>query len=711
MSEQMSLFGGSDDEPPSDETPHARPGPAIDADLGRFPFDETLVEHLLVGGLSAGRVRLAYELVRLDETLSPAQHRALFMALVVGLEAQTQGSTFVPLSAPSSSHSSSSQGDYFARRLEALIPEELRDDEHWKPTTLMATLESLIDAGSSQIVGRDSDWKPLVVNDGRLYHQRMMLHEERLVSALAERLTSCDADRDKEALKAALDDVRQRQPPAGGGKKMELNAEQQYAVLSALHRPMTLITGGPGTGKTSIVVSILRTMVRLGMAPKAMALAAPTGKAANRMAESIYGQLDKLADPAPQDLELIEALDKPRTLHRLMGYSPRRDRFNHHAHNPLPHRMVIVDEASMIDLFIMERLLRAVSPKAHLVLLGDADQLPSVDTGAVLRDLIPDVVSTDAPWRSLVDGEFEVRSGAGVTASAAVRLQKSYRMREDDPAGRQILGFARSIRDYDQTGRLEPMAHIDDPTTFPDGVHHFDPDLDDLTQWWFSRVVLGADPEMWTSRFNHAHQLDDDGRLTDEATRRIKVLLRHYERSRILTLTRVYATGSEQLNEAFHRKTARLGRDRLENDFDFHPGEPVMMLRNDYDRDLFNGDQGIVVWCKKHTDEGARDLSLMAVFERTDKLIAYPLTELGEDLEHAFAMTVHKAQGSEFERVALVLPEQPMILLNRELLYTGLTRASRGVLLVGDPDLVEVGAANRSERFSAVGEKLQSAIQ
>lgn len=365
----------------------------------------------------------------------------------------------------------------------------------------------------------------------------------------------------------------------------------------------------------------------------------------------------------------------------------------------------------MIDLFIMERLLRAVSPAAQLVLLGDADQLPSVDTGAVLRDLIPEVVSTDAPWRSLVDEELESRRGDAVTAGVAVRLETSYRMREEDPAGRQILSFARGIRDYDERHALDPMEQVEEMDEFPDGVCHWSPSRDIFTNWWFERVVLGGDPKKWRPRFNHTHQLDDDGRLSDDAAQRIKILLKHYDRARMLTLTRVYSTGSEQLNEAFHRETARLGRDRLEGDFDFHPGEPVMMLRNDYDRNLFNGDQGVVVWCEQRRDGADKDLTLMAVFERTDSLIAYPLAELGDDLEHAFAMTVHKAQGSEFERVALVLPEQPMPLLNRELLYTGLTRASRGVLLVGQPDLVEVGAANRSERFSAVGEKLESSIR
>jgi len=703
MTDQLDIFdAATDDAGPKAEL-------RLDTDLGRFRYDPDVAAHLLESGLSRGQLRLAADLVAMQPGLSDAESRALFITVVASLEAQSQGSTFVPL--PSNS-------DYLSRRLGDLIPNSIsQQDKDWATDSLIETLDGLLTRDDLRIVGRGEDFKPLVCDGNRLYHQRLKLYESRLADAVARRLNTEDIERDDQTLRAALDDVRKRQPPGKDGTPIELNAGQQYAMLTALHRPMTLITGGPGTGKTSIIVSILRMLVRLGISPRSIALAAPTGKAANRMAESIYDQLGKLETPADVDRRLADELDDPKTLHRLLSYSPRRDEFGHHRQNPLAQRMVIVDESSMIDLFLMERLLGAVSPGAQLVLLGDADQLPSVDTGAVLRDLIPDTLSTDAPWSQLVDGELPDEHGEAPTAHCAVRLQTSYRMRKDDPAGREILTFARQIRDYDADGEIPEPRRFDitdgdadlqgiQMWSPPTGGLDNSPQLDDFVDWWFDHMIMGDDYPTWKRRFNRSYEVDDSGRLTDDAQQQVRQLIDHYARARVLTLTRVFSTGSQRLNERFHRNTARLGDNRSEGDYDIHPGEPVMMLRNDYDRDLFNGDQGVVVWCE-HTDRhGDRDVTLTAVFERTDRLISVPVAELRDDLEHAFAMTVHKAQGSEFEQVAMVLPAQPMALLNRELLYTGLTRASQAVLMVGRQQLVESGAANQHERFSAVAEKL-----
>lgn len=682
----------------------------VDPRLGVFGYVEALGDHLLLAGLSRGRIRLAHDLVALEAGLTAEQSRSLFMAVIIGLEAQSQGSTFVPLP---------SRGDYFERRLGWLLPEALiTKDPRWAPQGLVSAFEEVLEKKDLQILGHGEQWKPLIVDEGRLYHQRMRLYESRLVQAVASRLKKAKKKRDEAQLASALGQLREN-PAVIKGSEIRLNAEQEYAVLAALHLPLTLITGGPGTGKTSIVVSILRMLMRLGVAPTSISLAAPTGKAANRMAESIYGQLRSLKGGDALDEGLAENLGEPRTLHRLLGYSPGRDSFHHHRGNPLTKEMVIVDEASMIDLFMMERLLRAVSPGAHLVLLGDADQLPSVDTGAVLRDLIPDIVSTDEAWRSLVDGPLPASSGDGPTAEHAVRLTQSYRMRADDPAGREILVFARGINDLEKGQELVRPEETDIETAgLEQGVRIWSPEtmgsdeesaLNPFVNWWFETAILGGEATLWQRRFNATYEVGEAGMLTEDSTERLHQVLRHYRRARVLTLTRVFSTGSTWLNERFHRAMAHLGRGRVSADFRFHPGEPVMMLRNDYDRNLFNGDQGVVVWCRDKAGGDVDEVSLMAVFERSGRLVAYPLGELRKDLEHAFAMTVHKSQGSEFEYVALVLPKERMTLLNKELLYTGVTRASRGVLIAGDHKLLEMGAGNRSRRFSAVAEKLRVA--
>ncbi len=693
MSEQIDLFAS----PGPEEDGRAESNSALVFDghgFERFGFVPGLAAHLVEEGLSAGRIRLAEALVGLCEGLDEAERRALFMMVILGLDAQSRGSTFVPLGGGD---------DYMRQRLESLVPEALvQAQPGWAPEVVMAQVEALSARRDLAVLGGDGDYKPLVVSEGRLYHQRMKEVETRLLGLIKHRLQRPDRSWEQTALKEALEDVRRRQPPGGGGEPVVLNPEQEFAALTAVHRPLTVITGGPGTGKTSIVVTILRLLHRLGMSPAEIALAAPTGKAANRMAESIHGQLSKVSEPSALDRELGEALPEPRTLHRLLGYSPRRDRFRHRGDNPLPQKVVIVDEASMIDLFMMEHLMEALSPSSRLVLLGDADQLPSVDTGAVLRDLIPDEVSTMAPWSELVGDGLPKRDGQSATSGAAVRLETSYRMRADDPAGRAILSFANAVRDgVEELPQIEEIQSLE-AGGVAEGMHRWAlDDAEAFGRWWFKEVVLDGDRKKWKGRFNQRFHYDGEGRWLDEDQARLEQLLAHHKRSRILTLTRVYERGSMAINEVIHRAMAGLGRDR---DHPYYPGEAVMMLRNDYDRRLFNGDQGVVVWAAPVDKQGPP--TLMAVFERPGGLRAYPVQELQRDLEHAFAMTVHKSQGSEFRKVALVLPDRSMELLNRELLYTGLTRASRGVLVVGEVSRLQEGAERQNRRFSAIGEVL-----
>jgi exodeoxyribonuclease V alpha subunit len=193
-----------------------------------------------------------------------------------------------------------------------------------------------------------------------------------------------------------------------------------------------------------------------------------------------------------------------------------------------------------------------------------------------------------------------------------------------------------------------------------------------------------------------------EGGFSPDAAARLDRLFAHYGRSRVLSLTRVHAAGSEKLNAAFHRRLSRrLGSS--DESWDFVAGEPVMMLRNDYERGLFNGDQGVVVWVRR---SGQGRAELMAVFPGREGYRPFFLGALRHRLEHAFAMTVHKSQGSEFEHVALVLPAEDMPLLTREVVYTGLTRASESVLVVGSLGLFEAAASRGLKRYSGVAEKL-----
>ena len=231
------------------------------------------------------------------------------------------------------------------------------------------------------VIGRPGERRPLVLDGDWLSTERMSTIEDDFcdrVRVHARRETSTQEAR---AWSRAVNAIADGPPP--------LTAEQKKAVREALASPLALVTGGPGTGKTTIVVSLLRALAWAGVPMTAVAIAAPTGKAAQRLQESLGGGL-ALAARDMADAALVRIAPSPQTIHRLLGWSPTAGRFARHENDRLPHRTVIVDEASMVDLYLMDRLLRALAPDARLVLLGDADQLPSVEAGAVFRDLCAD---------------------------------------------------------------------------------------------------------------------------------------------------------------------------------------------------------------------------------------------------------------------------------------------------------------------------------
>ncbi|MGH7269723.1 MAG: ATP-dependent DNA helicase, partial [Polyangiaceae bacterium] len=369
------------------------------------------------------------------------------------------------------------------------------------------------------------------------------------------------------------------------------------------------------------------------------------------------------------------------TLHRLLGWSPSRARFARGLRDPLPHRVVVVDEASMIDLAMMDRLFGAVRDDARLVLLGDADQLPSIDAGAVFRDLC---------------------DGLG-----AARLTKNLRV-ADGAGAAQIVVTARAVNagslGADFAAATRTRARVDD-VTFK-GVEHLNARWSDvaeafLERWWRARI---APDESFARRAERALRLRG-GVFVDDADRaQIRALFDVYARSRILCVTRAggLSTSTEAISDHL---MARLRRDsrRAVRSAEFAPGCPVLVQRNDYERGLYNGDQGIVV----RADCGdAGHPSTMAVFPNAQTSEPIALTEL-RGLAPAFALTVHKAQGSEFDHVALVLPEIDLPILTRELVYTAITRARRSVLIVGGAEVLSRAISRVILRESGVASKLR----
>jgi exodeoxyribonuclease V alpha subunit len=602
-------------------------------------------------GLDVEQVELAFlgaEVARLARGLPRDEQRMLADVAAAALAAVRGGSTRLPIASLGSG---------------VALVERARTHGDGDPVTA--------------VIGRAGDRTPLVLEGAWLYVERMRLLEERFCALVRERLAASpardgtaahgDARAVTRALKAVADG-----PPA-------LTDEQKRAVRAALTAPLALVTGGPGTGKTTIVLALLRALAWTGLPLDAIAVAAPTGKAAQRLQQSIAAGLAATRGDI-SDAALRSGAPAPQTVHRLLGWSPTSGRFARHENDPLPHKVVVVDEASMIDLALMDRLVRALKPDARLVLLGDADQLPSIEAGAVFRDLCQ--------------------------ALGGVRLTTNLRVASDADA-RRILGAAEAINTgaVDEPWRAAVTMRSSVSALSLTGVEHLaarwtDVADDLLDRWWKDRLTGSGDLEGLASRVFHVA----GGRVDPVEVPDARALFDLHARARILCATRVrgIATSTETIDDALLARLRGASRsNRRWRAEQLAPGAPVLVERNDYERGLFNGDQGVVL----RVAEGSGAPELAAAFMRADGIEVFPLDTM-PDVAPAFALTVHKAQGSEFDHVALVLPETDMPLLTRELLYTAVTRARRSVLLVGAPELLARAVARTLERHSGIAERL-----
>lgn len=518
-------------------------------------------------------------------------------------------------------------------------------------------------------VGPPGAFTPLILDSaGRLYLRRYWAYEDRLAGYLRERaavfLPIAAPDRLREALDRFF-------PGAGEGGEPDW---QRVAAVTAVCRRLCVISGGPGTGKTTTVVKILALLAGQDPdRPPRMALAAPTGKAASRLKESVRSARDGLVvgtgvEAVPEDVS---------TLHRLLGAVPGRSRFRRHRGNPLPHDVVVVDEASMVDLPLMAKLVDALRPEARLILLGDRDQLASVEAGAVLGDLCggKGVERFSDRMVSLVGGlagdRLDRWAGAPEgLADSVVLLRRSYRFGPASGIGRA----SRLVKDGDGAGAL---AVLRDPEATDVGWADI-PQAGRLPAALSAAVVEGYRRVVTTEEPAAAHAA--------------------FGRFQILCALRGSAYGVEAVNRL--AETILAGEGLIEPRGRWYAGRPVMVTQNDAHLGLFNGDVGITL---ADVDAGGRLMVFFPAPDGTMRRIAPTRVPVHET---CYAMTVHKSQGSEFDAVLLLLGSNPARVLTRELLYTGLTRARSRVDVWGTSALFEGAVSHRSRRSSGLRDAL-----
>ncbi len=518
---------------------------------------------------------------------------------------------------------------------------------------------------ASPVVGSGVPATPLVLCQQRLYLHRMWRAEKSCAEFLSQKNTPVVIA--PQAVRTVLDNHFNKH-----------DDWQKIAAAVALTRRIAVISGGPGTGKTTTIARLLAALIQLAEKPLRIQLAAPTGKAAARLTESMGRARQGLSLlPAEKAYFPSEAV----TLHRLLGAQPDSQRLRHHTANPLHLDVLVIDEASMIDLPMMAKMIDALPPGARVILLGDRDQLASVEAGAVLGDICRCAVWGYSQQRA---AELITLTGCKLTGqdnaphNLAVRdsiclLRRSYRF--DASSGIGQLAQAVNQGDCHLAERLLQQGLSDiiqRPLTSPYAWQHMLNDVVAGYTLYLKEIAAGA------------------------PVKRVLECFSHYQ---LLCALREGPFGLAGLNERIARALERSGLIcRPARSGNWYIGRPIMITRNDSVLGLFNGDIGIVM-----PENGG---ALKVWFLLPDGNVKAVLPGRIPSHETAWAMTVHKSQGSEFDHTALVLPEQHLPVLTRELIYTAVTRARKQLTLYADNKVLNAAIGEQTQRRSGLIEQL-----
>lgn len=520
------------------------------------------------------------------------------------------------------------------------------------------------------IIGSTTNKRPLILHNNRLYLYRYWSYEKNIIENFQARATGIIKFSDLAGIKSILI----KYFPSGFSEEFDF---QLFAALTAVFKKLTIISGGPGTGKTTTILKLIAILCELNRDKKnfQIALAAPTGKAAMRLSESIAAQLKNL--PCDDTIR-TQIPSEPLTIHRLLGYRTNSPYFIHSKSNQLPHDLVIVDEASMIDVALMAKLLEAIKPDARVVLCGDKDQLCSVEAGSVFAELCASCEndSYSEEFLQKITSFFPQFQNPPSQSSnffhdSAVTLKKNFRFGSDSG----IFAISQAVNNSD----LSMISNIKKNKNFHDITWNDLPQADRFHEMLHDYI---------NKYFKPIPETED-----------LRVAFRLLNSFRLLTPFRTGPYGVVALNRLIERYI-KPKETAFANEY--YKGKPILITSNDYNLQLFNGDTGIVFPDQNETG------NLKAFFESAHgEFRVFSLQSL-PSFEPAFAMTIHKSQGSEFDKTLVVLPEIESPILTKELLYTGLTRARKSVEIWGSIEKFCQVAQQKTFRYSGIYESLKN---
>lgn len=623
------------------------------------PHDKLLVATQLSAYYKPNVANEAYEDIEAFYRVNPHIITHQFVAMLLLQQAQCAGNSYIDLT--------SLVNNQFFEKMDSDNPTQYATENGQSLTGAQCTSYEEIEMSIQALIAHPIHGQLLVIDKQRLFSRKVYEYEQFISQQISQKITTSN-----ERLNPNVKTVFEQLYPSP-----IKNIWQAMASVTALNQSFFIINGGPGTGKTYTVIRTL--LLHLAQADKRLnfALCAPTGKAAQRMSESIVNEVQHLSRQgiAPELLANIPTTAS--TVHRLLGLGYHRNYAKYHQGNPLPHDVLVIDEASMLDTRLMFRILSAVKPSTRILLIGDTAQLPSVESGNILKDVMPVHVnqfsSTMMQWVESVSSEL---SSQYLTSCAEIPGENS---QWNDYAA-TLLTNMRSTHHVNELANAIYQNNVNGAITALDNV---------ITRWSTSSPKLSnlasstllyrpdeVDEQQVKHNFNALIKTMSDAYFkpllsTLEPTAAL-ALLRQF---RILSPIRHSAMGIEGINKAIDQLLDPSTKKSADPDRHLYHGKAILITQNDMQLGIYNGDSGVIL-----RNEAQQ---LTAYIDRGDQaplaISPYRIAKF----QSAYAMTIHKTQGSEFDQVLIVLPSGLIHPMSKELLYTGITRAKQYVAVTG----------------------------